>query len=70
MYSLSSNVVDCLAFCTKKPEPKLKYLDELDVYKQYWFVTISQIIRLIPECAWNSIIKKNVYNKWKYSDKS
>lgn len=40
-YSLSSNVVDCLAFCTKNPEPMLKYLDELDIYKQYWFVTIT-----------------------------
>ena len=40
-YSLSPNVVDCLAFCTKNPEPMLKYLNELDVYKQYWFVTIT-----------------------------
>ena len=29
-YSLSPNVADCLAFCTKNPEPMLKYLDELD----------------------------------------
>ena len=41
-YSLSPDVVDCLAFCTKNPEPMLKYLDELDMYKQYWFVTITQ----------------------------
>ena len=40
-YSLSPDVVDCLAFCTKNPEPMLKYLDELDRYKQYWFVTIT-----------------------------
>ncbi len=40
-YSLSPNVVDCLAFCTKNPEPMLKYLDELDVYKQFWFVTVT-----------------------------
>ena len=40
-YSLSTKVVDCLAFCTKNPEPMLKYLDELDIYKQYWFVTIT-----------------------------
>ena len=40
-YSLSPNVVDCLAFCTKNPEPMIKYLDELDIYKQYWFVTIT-----------------------------
>ena len=40
-YSLAPNVVDCLAFCTKNPEPMIKYLDELDVYRQYWFVTIT-----------------------------
>lgn len=40
-YNLNPNVVDCLAFCTKNPEPMLKYLDELDKYKQYWFVTIT-----------------------------
>lgn len=40
-YSLSPDVVDCLAFCTKNPEPILKYLNELDIYRQYWFVTIT-----------------------------
>ena len=40
-YNLSPEVVDCLAFCTKNPEPMLTYLDELDKYKQYWFVTIT-----------------------------
>ena len=40
-YDLSPDVVDCLAFCTKNPEPMLSYLDELDKYKQYWFVTIT-----------------------------
>lgn len=40
-YNLSPDVVDCLAFCTKNPEPMLKYLNELDIYKQYWFVTIT-----------------------------
>ena len=40
-YNLSPEVVDCLAFCTKNPEPMLSYLDELDKYKQYWFVTIT-----------------------------
>lgn len=40
-YSLSPEVVDCLAFCTKNPEPMLQYLNELDKYKQYWFVTIT-----------------------------
>lgn len=40
-YSLNPDVVDCLAFCTKNPEPMLKYLDELDKFRQYWFVTIT-----------------------------
>lgn len=40
-YSLSPDVVDCLAFCTKNPKPMLQYLDDLDKYKQYWFVTIT-----------------------------
>ena len=40
-YNLSPSVVDCLAFCTKNPEPMLQYLDALDMYKQYWFVTIT-----------------------------
>ena len=40
-YRLSPDVIDCLAFCTKNPEPMLKYLGELDKYKQYWFVTIT-----------------------------
>lgn len=40
-YELNSEVVDCIAFCTKNPAPMLKYLDELKVYHQYWFVTIT-----------------------------
>ena len=52
-YNLSPDVVDCLAFCTKNPEPMLKYLDELNVYKQYWFVTITpygkDIEPLVPD---------------------
>ena len=40
-YSLNPNLVDCLEFCTKNPEPMLKYLDKLNIYNQYWFVTIT-----------------------------
>ena len=40
-YELNTDVVDCLAFCTKYPAPMLKYLDELKAYHQYWFVTIT-----------------------------
>lgn len=55
-YNLSSDVVDCLAFCTKNPEPMLKYLDEIDKYKQYWFVTIT---------PYGKDIEPNVPNKEK-----
>lgn len=40
-YSLSPDVVDCLAFCTKNPHPLINYLSELDKYNQFWFVTIT-----------------------------
>ena len=40
-YSLDPKVVDCLAFCTKNPHPLIEHLDELDKYKQFWFVTIT-----------------------------
>ena len=40
-YSLSPDVVDCLAFCTKNPHPLINHLSELDKYKQFWFVTIT-----------------------------
>lgn len=40
-YSLSTDVVDCLSFCTKNPEPMLDRLDEINAYRQFWFVTIT-----------------------------
>ena len=40
-YRLSPEVVDLMAFCTKNPEPMLKYMDILRPYGQYWFVTIT-----------------------------
>ena len=40
-YRLSPKVVDLMAFCTKNPEPMLKYMDILKPYGQYWFVTIT-----------------------------
>ena len=40
-YSLLPEVVDLIAFCTKKPLPMLLFLDELKPYGQYWFVTIT-----------------------------
>lgn len=40
-YSLSTDVVDLIAFCTKNPEPMLLHMDALKAYGQYWFVTIT-----------------------------
>lgn len=40
-YSLSPKVVDLIAFCTKNPAPMFPYMDRLEPYGQYWFVTIT-----------------------------
>ncbi|MDO5540727.1 MAG: DUF1848 domain-containing protein [Eubacteriales bacterium] len=40
-YDLSPDVVDILAFCTKNPLPMFQYMDLLEEYGQYWFVTIT-----------------------------
>lgn len=40
-YSLSPEVVDLIAFCTKNPLSMLPFPDELKPYGQYWFVTIT-----------------------------
>lgn len=40
-YSLSPDVVDLIAFCTKNPAPMLLHMDKLRPYGQYWFVTIT-----------------------------
>lgn len=40
-YSLSPDVVDCIAFCTKNPIPLIPRLGELNVYRQFWFITIT-----------------------------
>ncbi|MDO4478697.1 MAG: DUF1848 domain-containing protein [Lachnospiraceae bacterium] len=40
-YSLSPEVVDVIAFCTKNPAPLLPHMEALKPYGQYWFVTIT-----------------------------
>jgi len=40
-YQLNPQVVDCLCFCTKNPQPMLKRLDEIKAFRQFWFVTIT-----------------------------
>ena len=52
-YSLDSTVVDLIAFCSKNPEPMLKYMNLLKDYGMYWFVTITpygkDIEPMVPE---------------------
>ncbi|WP_425755153.1 DUF1848 domain-containing protein [Ihubacter sp. rT4E-8] len=40
-YLLNPSLVDCIAFCTKNPEPMLSGLARLAEYHQYWAVTIT-----------------------------
>ena len=40
-YSLSPEVVNLIAFCTKNPALMLPFMDRLTPYGQYWFVTIT-----------------------------
>lgn len=46
-YRLNPDVVDCINFCTKNPEPMLERLDEIKQYRQFWFVTITPYEREI-----------------------
>ena len=51
-YRLTPDVVDCIGFCTKNPEPMLKYMDLLKPFHQFWYVTITpygkEIEPLVP----------------------
>lgn len=40
-YTLRPDVVDLIGFCTKNPHPMIPYLDALQDYGQYWYVTIT-----------------------------
>lgn len=40
-YCLSPELVDCIIYCTKNPEPILKYIDEIKRFGTYFFVTIT-----------------------------
>lgn len=53
-YRLDPDVVDCLCFCTKNPEPMLERIGELDEFRQLWYVTITpygqDIEPYVPHC--------------------
>ena len=40
-YVLDPSVVDLIVFCSKNPQPFLKYMQLMEPYHQYWFVTIT-----------------------------
>lgn len=61
-YSLSPDVVDLIAFCTKNPAPMLPFMDKLKAYGQYWFVTITPYEKDIEP---NVPDKKNVMESFK-----
>ena len=58
-YSLSPEVVDAIAFCTKNPSPMFSRMDLLAPYGQYWFVTIT---------GYGKDIEPNVPDKEKVMD--
>lgn len=40
-YRLDPDVVDCLCFCSKNPEPMLNRINEINKFNQFWFVTVT-----------------------------
>ncbi len=46
-YDLTPELVDIICFCTKNPEPMLSRLEEISMFKQFWFVTITPYGRKI-----------------------
>ena len=54
---LSPEVVDCIVFWTKNPEPMLSRLDELDAYKYYFQFTLT---------GFGNDIERNVPHKKKH----
>ncbi len=40
-YDLTPEKVDLIAFCTKNPSPMFPYMELLQPYGQYWYVTIT-----------------------------
>lgn len=40
-YIITTEVVECIAFCTKNPAPMLARLDEIKDFWQFWFVSIN-----------------------------
>lgn len=58
-YKLKPDVVDCLIFCTKNPEPMLERIEEIKQFKQLWFVTVT---------PYGKEIEPNVPDKYQVMD--
>lgn len=76
-YILKPDIVDCLCFCTKNPAPMLDRLNEIDNYRQFWFITITPYLKDIEPYVphFNEVIEsfKRLSNKvgktcigWRY----
>ena len=57
-YSLDPEVVDLIVFCTKNPEPMLKYMDLLKSYRTYWYITITPYGADIEPGLFKTIVSK------------
>ena len=57
-YSLDPEVVDLIVFCTKNPEPMLKYMDLLKSYRTYWYITITPYGADIEPGLFKKIVSK------------
>lgn len=40
-YRLSPDVIDCIVFCTKNPEPMLEKIEKIGQFRQFWHVSIT-----------------------------
>ncbi|MBQ2961655.1 DUF1848 domain-containing protein [Methanobrevibacter sp.] len=40
-YKLNPELIDCIMFCTKNPNPMFKKLDKISQFNQYWHITIT-----------------------------
>lgn len=40
-YKINPDIVDCIVFCTKNPQPMLDRIEEISQFNQFWFVTIT-----------------------------
>lgn len=40
-YKLNPELIDCIIFCTKNPQPMFKEIDKISQFNQLWFITIT-----------------------------